>query len=631
MIKYELDTTWVATMAFARKKVEKDKDGNVRGEYWCIVESVREPGKKNPTLKHIKYCGKVKPTAEEIAEAMEYYNKTGMVITKRDAESGKLEGRTDDAPRDLSEGLAEMQPNSAERMAEYAMPGSTTKRETSGMESVYQAMEEQRPDLKARYKQNVRNTYDGLAKKYGPTFKDIFKNYYDYRIYQSILTSLKQKENPNRKPWEEGEYVIDEGRLEKNADDNATFVIQKWHFKIDSKIGELDNATCKQLDSTSFLITGERWGKSVEIKQDAIINRSKYGVPFYQYPARITYDGKAMSESEYARMLKNGGAILPPEPKKQIPHVTDEEFEKIKAEMGAWGYKYHFQDRRYNGRKVGFKWALRDKDYVVAKGNAPTMEEAKDALAHAYKEHSNPMDKCVGCGKDARQSDLEWCPECGDGVHQEELKLKITPDGEEEDETGQKYNWVCPDCSEKPAPVNVEPVGTTEKSQSEHEKVSPKDFDLKEYAGVWHEQGSTPQWFSKGCEESTAKYQIKGEKVEVTNTCKKDGEKVEAKGSAYPTEEPMKLEVGFFPASHPIFKADYKIAHLEKDASGEYSAAVVTSGDSTWILTRDKEISNEEYDRLISKAKSVGAKVSKIKRTRPESNNAQQRSAKSKL
>lgn len=139
-------------------------------------------------------------------------------------------------------------------------------------------------------------------------------------------------------------------------------------------------------------------------------------------------------------------------------------------------------------------------------------------------------------------------------------------------------------------------------------------FKVKKYAGNWYEQGSTPQWFSKGCKNTKANYKVKGGKVIVTNSCNtKDGKKV-SKGKGYPTDEKGKLEVGFFPSENPIFTGEYNVAHLEQ-VNGRYKNAIVTSNDNVWILSKSKKISKAEYDRLKKVARQKGIKTAKIKRT----------------
>jgi len=138
------------------------------------------------------------------------------------------------------------------------------------------------------------------------------------------------------------------------------------------------------------------------------------------------------------------------------------------------------------------------------------------------------------------------------------------------------------------------------------------NFEIKRYLGVWHEQGSTPLWFSRGCTNTTAKYSIeKDGNIKVENRCIVNGSQKKSTGKAYKTDEKGLLKVGFFPSKRPLFKADYKISYIDEG----YKTAIVTSGKSVWILTRDKEITKHRYNVLIAKANRLEIDTRNIKRT----------------
>ena len=142
-----------------------------------------------------------------------------------------------------------------------------------------------------------------------------------------------------------------------------------------------------------------------------------------------------------------------------------------------------------------------------------------------------------------------------------------------------------------------------------------KSFELNKYLGVWHEQGSTPLWFSKGCTNTTANYSIdENGNVNVANRCIVDGKTKVANGKAFKTDEDRLLRVGFFPSKRPIFKAEYRIRYLE--GKRRYNTAIVTSGKSVWILTRGKRISEQKYKSLLRKAEGFDIDTNEVKRTR---------------
>jgi apolipoprotein D and lipocalin family protein len=141
---------------------------------------------------------------------------------------------------------------------------------------------------------------------------------------------------------------------------------------------------------------------------------------------------------------------------------------------------------------------------------------------------------------------------------------------------------------------------------------STDKLNLKKYLGRWYEQGSTPRWFSRGCSKTTATYSY-GEdgNIKVENRCIVKGNKKQVEGRAFKTDRSNLLRVGFFPSSNPIFRSDYEISYVDKG----YKNAIVSSGNSVWILTREKRISEREYGRLMDKAKCLELNVSEVIRT----------------
>jgi len=139
--------------------------------------------------------------------------------------------------------------------------------------------------------------------------------------------------------------------------------------------------------------------------------------------------------------------------------------------------------------------------------------------------------------------------------------------------------------------------------------------DLERYAGRWHEIASLPQRFQKGCTCTTADY-TKSDKgyIIVENRCVRDsvnGKRSYIKGKAFIESNSgnAKLSVQFF---WP-FKGKYWIIDLADD----YSYAVVGHPNRKylWILSRTPEMSESLYMDIISKLKTQGFDVSKIKRT----------------
>jgi apolipoprotein D and lipocalin family protein len=139
--------------------------------------------------------------------------------------------------------------------------------------------------------------------------------------------------------------------------------------------------------------------------------------------------------------------------------------------------------------------------------------------------------------------------------------------------------------------------------------------DLNKYSGKWYEIASFPQSFQKGCNCTTAEYVLTDrDYIHVTNRCNKDsvnGELDEANGKAFVVggTNNSKLEVQFF---WP-FRGDYWIIELADD----YSYAVVghPNREYLWILSRTKTMKEDIYQNLLSKVKSKGFDITKLKKT----------------
>jgi len=139
--------------------------------------------------------------------------------------------------------------------------------------------------------------------------------------------------------------------------------------------------------------------------------------------------------------------------------------------------------------------------------------------------------------------------------------------------------------------------------------------DLQKYMGKWYEIASFPQRFQKGCNCTTAEYEMtdKGY-VRVINTCRKnspDGKISRASGKAFVVEgtNNAKLKVQFF---WP-FRGDYWIIDLAQD----YSYAVV--GDQSrkylWILSRSPNMDESLYQEIVQRCAGKSFDVSKLQRT----------------
>lgn len=137
--------------------------------------------------------------------------------------------------------------------------------------------------------------------------------------------------------------------------------------------------------------------------------------------------------------------------------------------------------------------------------------------------------------------------------------------------------------------------------------------DLEKYAGKWYEISAFPQRFQKGCECTTAEYELTSKGyVKVINRCKKPDGWDQAEGKAFVQEgtNNTKLKVQFF---WP-FKGKYWIIGLADD----YSWAVVghPNREYLWILSRTPEMKDETYESILQMVKDKGFDTDKLNVTK---------------
>lgn len=135
------------------------------------------------------------------------------------------------------------------------------------------------------------------------------------------------------------------------------------------------------------------------------------------------------------------------------------------------------------------------------------------------------------------------------------------------------------------------------------------DFNPDRYLGKWYEIARLNHPFEVNMDSVTAEYSLMEDgMIKVVNrgynTKKMKWEDAEAR--AVPTEIPGQFKVYFI----PIIAGNYKIAYLSED----YSLAVVSGGTKKflWFLARDKKISKEDLDRMLSVAAVLGYDTSKL-------------------
>lgn len=146
--------------------------------------------------------------------------------------------------------------------------------------------------------------------------------------------------------------------------------------------------------------------------------------------------------------------------------------------------------------------------------------------------------------------------------------------------------------------------------------------DLQRYAGTWYEIARLPQWFQRGCYDSTATYSLNDDDtVKVVNRCQREGdEPSEAEGTAriVPDSGNAKLKVRFdnwvSKLIPTITEGNYWIIALDKD----YQTVVIgePSREYLWILARQPELNDDQYQALVQVAEDKGFPVDQLERNR---------------
>ena len=158
------------------------------------------------------------------------------------------------------------------------------------------AIEAKRPEIAAEYKRLIRVQIEKMRKQLGPKLQNVTKDWTWAKVFRSTLKPSMTRV--------QGVWSINEAALDENAASYADAAIENWQGKILAKLVELDNAEVQSLDCLRFVVTGTRQGKAVSIAQNCVVNFSKNGAPYNQFPARIKVDGKVVSEMNYKRMFE---------------------------------------------------------------------------------------------------------------------------------------------------------------------------------------------------------------------------------------------------------------------------------------------------------------------------------------
>ncbi len=152
--------------------------------------------------------------------------------------------------------------------------------------AVHAAIQEHKPQIAARFAENVQRQHAWLVGKYGPGLKKMSND--AAKHYQASLADVCDR---NRE--------IVPSLVDAAAKQYADDVAEALQSKIMGKAGDLQNPAVASIRFPNFVLVGEMKGKPVRIEQNMIVNTSTLGTLFNQFPARIYHDGKFVSEAQY--------------------------------------------------------------------------------------------------------------------------------------------------------------------------------------------------------------------------------------------------------------------------------------------------------------------------------------------
>jgi len=151
------------------------------------------------------------------------------------------------------------------------------------------------PELTKDYKEFVKKQFKAMQEDLGTNLKGVYNSSRWANIFRGIRPNLT-------------DYTINSARLEKNAKEYGERVALEWCSKMRSKLGMLKDVTVSEPNNTGKVtIKGKHEEDSVLIEQQRIINISKLGTLFHQFPAHIYVNRKFVSEAKYKGIADSWG------------------------------------------------------------------------------------------------------------------------------------------------------------------------------------------------------------------------------------------------------------------------------------------------------------------------------------
>lgn len=114
------------------------------------------------------------------------------------------------------------------------------------------------------------------------------------KLAMSLTRSTRDQDAP---------VQLDEERVAKHAAKHADSVVEAMVQKVLAKVGDMHDAELVDVRGSSFTLKGKLGDHTVQIDQITIINISKLGKLFNQWPATIKIDGKRISAKGYGELV----------------------------------------------------------------------------------------------------------------------------------------------------------------------------------------------------------------------------------------------------------------------------------------------------------------------------------------
>lgn len=153
------------------------------------------------------------------------------------------------------------------------------------------ALDRAKPQIAERYSSLIRGAFARMVARHGASLNGVSGDWDYARLFRETVRPCCIRADR--------QYAICDAALAARSSAYAAEAVSACRDKIMGKIGNLSNVTFADIGGVNFRIIGYRSGQKVEIEQSMILNFSKLGKPFNQFPARIRVDGKSVSEKAY--------------------------------------------------------------------------------------------------------------------------------------------------------------------------------------------------------------------------------------------------------------------------------------------------------------------------------------------